>query len=143
MDSPWGAIGDHVKTATTTVLLLFLYCPIVCGQSARGTVCVGPVSPERPTIGQMGGFYNPATLTVRIDKGQPIIGPHKECIKIGDLDLSKRHLVVVSSDGKPIQSLWFRFSGGSTDLCLMFDSYDFITLNDLSEKKYVPWCRCK
>lgn len=132
-----------MKTVTTALFLLFLHPPLVYGQSARGTVCVGPVSPERPTIGRMGGFYNPATLTVRIDKGQPIVGPHKDCIEIGDLDLNKRRLVVVSSDGKPIQSLWFRFSGGSTFLCLMFDSYDFITLNDLSQKKYVPWCKRK
>ena len=129
-----------MKSATTAVLFLFLYCPFVCGQSARGTVCVGPVSPESPTRASPGGFYNPATLTVRIDKEKPIVGPHKDCVKVGDLDLSKRHLVVVSSDGKPIQSLWFRFSEGSADLCFDFDSYDLITF---SEKKYAKWCKCQ
>ena len=131
---------DYLKSATGAVLFLFLYCPFVCGQSARGTVCVGPVSPESPTRASPGGFYNPATLTVRIDKEKPIIGPHKDCVKVGDLDLSKSHRVVVSSDGKPIQSLWFRFSEGSTDLCFDFDSYDLITF---SEKKYAKWCKCQ
>jgi len=129
-----------VRTATAALLLLFLHCPFVCGQSARGTVCVGPVSPEKPYFVSPGGFYNPATLTVRIDKEKPIIGPHKDCVKIGDLDVAKRHLVVVSSDGKPIQSLWFRFFEGSTYLCLEFDSYDLITLH---EKKNAKWCNCQ
>jgi hypothetical protein len=129
-----------VKTATVALLFFLLPCPFVSGQSARGTVCVGPVSPERPTIGSSGGFYNPETITVRIDKEKPIIGPHKDCVKVGDLDLSKRHLVVVSSDGKPIQSLWFRFFEGDTEICLLFDSYDLITL---SEKKYSKWCKCQ
>ena|ERR1700722_12686662 len=129
-----------MRTATAALLFLFLHCPFVSGQSARGTVCVGPVSPERPNFVSPGGFYNPTTLTVRIDKEKPIIGPHKNCVKVDNLDLSKRHLVVVSSDGKPIQSLWFRFFEGTTEVCLDFDSYDLITIND---KKYAKWCKCQ
>jgi hypothetical protein len=128
-----------MRTVTTALLFLTLYCPFVHAQTARGTVCVGPISPEMPTFALPGGIYSPTTLSVRIDKRQPIIGPHKDCIKISNLDLTKRHLVVVSSDGKPIQSLWFRFFEGSAYLCLDFDSYDLITLN---EKKNAKWCKC-
>jgi len=137
-------LSDELEVEMKSVaiaLLAFLACPVVYGQSSRGKICVAPVSPEPPTLGREGGFYNPATFTMRIDKGKPIVGPHDEFIQIGDLELNKRHLVVFTSDGKPIQSIWFRFSDyESTDLCLSFDSYLFVQLKD---RKQAPWCRCK
>jgi hypothetical protein len=127
--------------STATAFLALLACPVLYGQSPSGTICVAPMSPERPTLGREGGFYNPATFTMRIDKGKPIAGPHKDFIQIGELELNKRHLVVFTSDGKTIQSIWFRFSDyGSSDLCLSFDSYLLVQLKD---KKQSPWCKCK
>jgi len=130
-----------VKTIASATFLLLLLCPSLHSQSKRGTVCVGPISSEKPSRAlDASGIYNPQTLTVRIDKEDPIVGPHQDCVKIGSLDLGKRHLIVITSDGKPIQSLWFRFEGGETEECLEFDSYHLITL---SEKKHAPWCKCK
>jgi hypothetical protein len=124
-----------------TAFLAFLACPVLYGQSPRGTICVAPVSPERPTLGREGGFYNPATYTMRIDKVTPIVGPHKDFVQIGDLELNKRHVVLLTSDGKTIQSIWFRFSDyGSSHLCLSFDSYLLIQMKDTKQS---PWCKCK
>jgi hypothetical protein len=79
-------------------------------QRTGGTVCVLPNSAEPPSRISPGGEYNPATLTVRIDKRQPMPWPHKQPIKIENLSLDERHLVVLTSDGKRIKSFWFQFS---------------------------------
>lgn len=117
--------------------------PLSCGSRAVGKRnslrCTKLSCP--PTRISPGGFYNPATLSVKIDKNPPILWPHKESIKIGDLDINQRHLIVLTSDGKKIQSFWFRFSDyKSTDLCIDFDGYQGVRLQ---EKKYSPWCKCK
>ena len=88
----------------------WLLGPVLFGQSGRGTVCVAPNSPDPPTRISPGGLYNPVTLSLKIDKDPPILWPHKDSIKIGDLDANQRHLVVLTSDGKKIQSFWFHGS---------------------------------
>ncbi len=83
-----------------------------------------PNSPEPPTRISPGGEYNPATLTVRIDKREPIPWPHKPPVRINELSLSDRHLIVLTSDGKRIQSFWFRFADyKDAELCMYFDGY--------------------
>src|SRR4029077_20395963 len=106
----------------------------------RGTVCVAPNLTEPPKLVSPGGDYNPATRTIQIDKRQPITWPHKESAQIGDLDLSERHLIVLTSDGKRIKSFWFRFSNyRSSELCVDFDGYQGVRLQ---ETKSSPWCKC-
>ena len=130
-----------MKSAIRVITILLLSCPVLYGQSERGTICVAPNSPEPPTLISPGGDYNPATLSLSIDKGKPILWPHKESIKIDGLNLAERHLIILTSDGKRIQSFWFRFSDyKSTDLCVDFDGYQGVRLQ---EKKYSPWCKCK
>jgi hypothetical protein len=130
-----------MKTAGGLLCAALFLCPVVLAQSERGIVCVAPNSPDPPTRISPGGFYNPATLSVKIDKNPAILWPHKESVKIGDLDINQRHLIVLTSDGKKIQSFWFRFSDyKSTDLCIDFDGYQGVRLQ---EKKYSPWCKCK
>ena len=110
-------------------------------QRELGTVCVLPNSPDPPTRISPGGAYNPATLTVRIDKREPIRWPHKLPVRIENLILSERHLVVLTSDGKRIQSFWFRFSDyKDIRLCLYFDGYEGVQLGD---KQDDLWCKCK
>jgi len=110
-------------------------------QGELGTVCVQPNSPDPPTRISPGGAYNPATLTVRIDKGEPIRWPHKHLVRIENLILNQRHLVVLTSDGKRIQSFWFRFSDyKDVKLCLSFDGYQGVQLGD---KQDALWCKCK
>jgi len=87
------------------------------------------------------GFaYNPATLKFKIDKGDVVVWPHKENLKIEGLDTDERHLIVIISDGKRIQSTWFRFSEFKTmDLCFFYDGYGGI---QLSQAKHSV-CKCK
>ena len=111
-----------------------------CDQSESGTICVLPNSPDPPTRISPGGEYNPATLTVRIDKLVPILWPHKHPVRIENLALNERHLVVLTSDGKRIKSFWFRFSQyKETKLCLNFDGCQGVDL----EGKLFLWCKCK
>ena len=110
-------------------------------QQEFGTICVLPNSPEPPTRISPGGAYNPATLTLRIDKREPILWPHKKPIRIENLNLGGRHLVVLTSDGKRIQSLWFRFSDyKDVKLCVSFDGYQGVQLGGKPDAR---WCNCK
>jgi hypothetical protein len=106
-----------------------------------GTVCVLPNSPEPPTRISPGGDYNPNTLTISIDTRPQIPWPHKHSIKIDDLDLNERHLIVLRSDGKRIQSFRFRFSEyKDTKVCVAFDGYQGVQFGD---KYNTYWCKCK
>lgn len=121
-----------VKPFASRLLVAFAVFPVLSAQpqSQRGTVCLAPISSQPPRWISPGGDYNPATLSVKIDHGRWILWPHKESVVIGDLDLNQRHLLTVTSDGKPIQSLWFRFSEyGNSDLCVSFDSYSLIQVH--------------
>ena len=109
--------------------------------SENGSICVLPNSAEPPTRISPGGKYNPKTLTLRIDKQAPIRWPHKESVLIDALDLQTNHLVVLTSDGKRIQSFRFKFSeDDDAKLCIYFDGYQGVQLGN---RKNADWCRVK
>src|SRR3979411_2089053 len=110
------------------------------GEGQRGTICVLPNSPEPPTRISPGGIYNPATLTLSVDKGKPIPWPHQRPVRIENLTLNQRHLIVLTSDSKLIQSFWFRFSTKGPRLCLSYDGYQGVQLGD---PQNALWCGCK
>src|ERR1700741_2586702 len=133
--------GTNMKIVGRLLCAMLLLGPALFGQSGRATVCVAPNSPDPPTRTSPGGLYNPVTLSLKIDKNPPIRWPHKDSIKIGDLDVNQRHLVVLTSDGKKIQYFWLRFSEyKTTDLSISFDGYQGVQLDD---RKSAPWCKCK
>ena len=106
-----------------------------------GSLCVLPNPPEPPTRISPGGYYNPDTLTISVDNGQPIRWPHKEPVRIDCLDLQDNHLVVLTSDGKRIQSFRFKFSGDdNARLCIYFGGYQGVQVGN---KKNADWCRVK
>jgi len=89
--------------------------------SNLGSICVLPNSPERPTRFSPGGEYNPYTFTVRVDKRRSILWPHEKPLFIENLDMQDDHLVVLTSDGKRIQSFRFKFSDyNDAKLCVAF-----------------------
>jgi hypothetical protein len=109
--------------------------------SENGSICVLPNSAEPPTRISPGGEYNPKTLTLRIDKQEPIRWPHKEPVLTDGLDLHTNHLVVLTSDGKRIQSFRFKFSeDDDAKLCIYFDGYQGVQLGN---RKNADWCRVK
>jgi len=106
---------------------------------AHGSICVLPNSPEPPTRISPGGEYNPKTLTLRLDKQEPILWPHKQPTLMDGLDLQTSHLVVLTSDGKRIQSFRFKFAeDDDAKLCIYFDGYQGVQLGN---KKNAYWCR--
>jgi hypothetical protein len=106
-----------------------------------GSICVLPNSPEPPTRISPGGEYNPKTLTLRIDKQEPIRWPHEQSVLIDGLDLQTSHLVVLTSDGKQLQSFRFKFAeDDDARLCVYFDGYEGVQLGN---KKNADWCRVK
>jgi hypothetical protein len=106
-----------------------------------GSVCVLPNSPEPPARISPGGQYNPATLTIRIDNRQTLHWPHKERVLVSDLNLQENHLVVLTSDGKRIQSFRFKFSpDDNAKLCIYFDGYQGVQLGNATN---ALWCRAE
>jgi hypothetical protein len=122
---------------------LFVFASAMAAQNEpadhkTGSICVLPNSPEPPTRISPGGQYNPDTLTIRIDKLKSIPWPHKTPVLIDDLDLKERHLVVLTSDGKRIQSFRFNFSEeDDTKSCIYFDGYQGVQFGN---QKNADWC---
>lgn len=109
--------------------------------SKSGSVCVLPNSPEPPARISPGGEYNPDTLTVRVDKQETVRWPHKTPVLIEGLDLQARHLIVLTSNGKPIQSVRFKFSDyHDARLCIYFDGYQGVQLGNRAD---ALWCKAK
>jgi hypothetical protein len=110
-------------------------------QSETGSICVLPNSPEPPTRISPGGMYNPDTLTLRIDKRELIRWPHMKPALIEGLNLQDNHLVVLTSDGKRIQSFRFKFDKeDDAKLCIYFDGYEGVQLGN---RKTALWCKAK
>jgi len=92
------------------------------GEPRTGMLCVIPDPPgccDRVTVP-----FDLKTLMFRIDNGDKTPWPTKTGFKIEGLSLEEKHLVVVYSRGKAIQSFRFRFTDyQETELCLLFDGY--------------------
>jgi hypothetical protein len=111
------------------------------GDNKTGSICVLPNSTEAPTRFSRAGEYNPDTLMVRVDDRESLRWPHKSRLLIDGLDLQQRHLVVLTSDGKRIQSFRFKFSqDDDAKLCMAFDGYQGVQLGNRTN---ADWCRVK
>jgi len=86
-------------------------------------------------------MYNPDTLTVHLDNRDGVRWPHKTPVLIESLGLEAKHLVVLTSDGKPIQSVRFKFSDyHDAKLCIYFDGYQGVQLGNRND---ALWCKAK
>jgi hypothetical protein len=124
--------------------LLSLLCQSNAGEPGSGTICVASraATPFRGQVIPPTGKVSSGGLQVRIDKRQVAAWPQRESLKIGGLALNERHLLaVLDAKGKPIESLWFKFSDyKGVDLCMSYDGYQGVGLD---EAKHCPWCKCK
>jgi len=123
-------------------LVLFAYCQARAQQV--GTICVAPNSTKPPSVVSPGQYYNPVTLLLRVDQQKAIPWPHDKPVKI-ELTLSERHLIALTSDGKPLQALRFRFSQyPSAELCMSFDGYQGVQLYDKgTNRRRAKYCGCR
>jgi len=93
-------------------------------QPAMGTICVAPQPVDPTGLASPGFEYDPATLAFQIDKRAITSWPHDEGVTVENLERTEKHLVVIRSKGKNIQSFWFRFDEYKSDrLCLEYDGY--------------------
>jgi len=119
------------------VLAGLSFAPRSSAAPKAGLVCVIPDPPGAQYYASVP--FDLKTLMFRIDDGEKTRWPKKTGLKIQGLSLSKKHLVVVYSWGRPIQSFRFRFSEyKETELCLLFDGYGGPDLRTMSSL-----CRCK
>lgn len=78
---------------------------------------------------------------MHVDKREPIRWPHKKPVLIDNLDMHDNHLVMLTSDGKQIQSFRFKFSDyHDARLCLYFDGYEGVQLGNRTD---ALWCKVK
>jgi hypothetical protein len=110
-----------------------------------GSVCVASRAddPFRGQVVPPTGEVSSNGLRVRIDKSPSEPWPQRKSLKIDGLDVGERHLLaVLDSRGKPVESLWFKFSDyKSTELCMAYDAYQGVELQE--DNRHTPWCKCK
>jgi hypothetical protein len=127
----------RVEYAAVIVFLGFLSALPTSAEPKTGMLCMIPDPPgccDRVTIP-----FDLKTLMFRIDNGNKTRWPQKAGLKVEGLSLGEKHLVVVYSEGKPIQSFRFRFTDyKETELCLLFDGYGGVDLRHMSKL-----CGCK
>jgi hypothetical protein len=116
--------GATVKILTAYSLIRS-FVPRLPAQPATSSICVTPVSSERPKVISPGDDYNTATLLSKIDRRAAIPWPYEEIANIQDLDLNDRHLIIVNLGWKTNQVFlvsFFRlqnavnYASGSTDI---------------------------
>ena len=139
-------LGDIVKTGLMAVVLVLLVWISGAAQRGTGSVCVAariddPFFKEPATLPN--GGINSHGLKLRVDKRPVQEWPQRKSLKIDGLDTSEGHLLVVlDSSGKPIESVRFKFSDyKSTDLCMAYDGYQGIGLQEATRR--TPWCKCR
>jgi hypothetical protein len=126
-----------VGYAAVIVLVGLLLALPTSGEPKTGTLCVIPDPPGCCRLVTVP--FDLKTLMFRIDNGNKTPWPQKPGSKIEGLTLEEKHLVVVYSAGKPIQSFRFRFTDyKETELCLLFDGYGGPDLRPMSKL-----CGCK
>ena len=129
---------------SSALVVMLLMCSSGQAQQKVGSICVAPNSSEHPTMISPGGDYNPATLLLKIDHREEIPWPHEKPVSVKELTLEEPHLIVLTSDGKRIQSFRFRFSEyPNAELCMSFDGYQGVQLYDKgTNRRRAKYCGC-
>src|SRR5690242_2590103 len=119
-----GNPGAMSRYAVMTVIVL-LGRMALSAQSAPLTrwVCVAPVRPTQGSTAAAPGLAcSSEVLSLKIDGGDAKPWPRASSARTDGLDLRTPHKVVVMCDGKPQQTLRFKFSEfKSNDLCLFLN----------------------
>lgn len=138
-----------LKLTPIALPLVFLFSQAGAQEAAKepasGTVCVASraADPFRGQVIPPTGEVSSGGLRVRVNKRPSVPWPQRESLKIDKLDLSERHLLaVLDASGKPVESLWFRFSEyKSANLCMAYDGYQGVGLQETT--RHTPWCKCR
>ena len=133
----WKETLRRVGHAAVVVFISLLSALPTSAEPKTGMLCVIPDPPGCCSLVTVP--FDLKTLMFRIDNGKKTPWPQKMGLKLEGLSLAEKHLVVVYSGGKPIQSFRFRFTDyKETELCLLFDGYGGPDLRHMSKL-----CHCK
>jgi hypothetical protein len=140
------ASGVTVKFGLFVVMGILVISDFATAQQANsGSVCVAARADDpfwKEPATPANGKINSHGLRVKVDKTPAVAWPDRKSLKIDGLNTSEGHtLAVLSADGKPIESVRFRFSEyKTTELCMNYDGYQGIGLQEASKR--APWCKC-
>jgi len=126
------------------VIFIFVTCLACSSQSAESdsaSLCVAPNSAESP-VRCAPGLCDSGKLALKLDDRPVLAWPTVESMKIGGLDATARHRVVIYRAGKPQQSFRFRFSEFKLNRACLFLN-DLYWTAQLWNSKEAPWCKCK
>ena len=102
-----------MRVAVVGLAVILVFTASGSAEPETGTICVA-ANADDPFRGQLipsTGEVSSNGLQVKVDKRPAIVWPQRESLKIDGLDLKERHLLaVVDRHGKPIESVWFRFT---------------------------------
>jgi len=135
-----------MKILCVFIVFIVMICHLATAQQDTGSICVAarvddPFWRQPATLPD--GKINSHGLRVKIDKKPAVAWPDRKGLKIDGLNTSEHHvLVVLDSEGKPVESIRFSFSQyKSPDLCVSYDGYQGIGLQELGRR--TPWCKCR
>jgi len=115
------------RAVSIGLTLVFLLSIGTAAEPEAGTVCVTSraATPFRGQVVPPTGEVSSGGLPVKVDKRPAVPWPQRESLKIEGLDVKEHHLLaVVDSHGKPVESLWFRFTSyKSVHLWMSYDGY--------------------
>lgn len=131
----------RILSVTLNVTLLF--GRISAADPGSGSVCVASRSDDPWWKVAAPDSINTRGFSVRIDNGSAVLWPQLKSLKLGGLDLEKTHLLVIlDGNGKPVESVRFRFSSfKQVDLCMSYDGYQGMQLGEATRR--TPWCKCR
>lgn len=112
------------------LVIALLLLSVLHAQSPSGSVCVAPVPKVwKPQALPPGIRCESSNITVSFDGEASVKWPQSRSLLIDSLDISRRHRVVVSCNGRPQQSFQFRFDAPPVRMCLFLnDLYNTVNL---------------
>lgn len=111
-------------------------------EPVRGSVCVASRADDPWWKVAAPDATNTRGLSVKIDNRSAAPWPRVKSLRLDDLDLQDSHvLVILDANGKPIESVRFKFSSYTkADLCMSYDGYQGMQLSEATRR--TPWCKC-
>lgn len=117
---------------------------LTASEASSGSICVATLPEDVEPRDRDNPVFRRFryTFTIQVDKREPVPVSKEETAFIDNLDLDKRHLVIIRDAGEIIESFYFTFEErGASHLCLSYGPwYQTWRLAPPLNRK---WCRCK
>jgi hypothetical protein len=146
---PTVEVQDALRTTRWFLLGMALLASLTSAARAasKGSICVAAVTEEMRKSDQgdptgQGRSALKYQFTVKIDRGERILVPKLNAVRLAGLDTDRKHEVRIFDGADLIESFFFTFrSRGANDLCLSFSP--FYRTWSLQPPGRQPWCKCR